>query len=93
MDFITGLPRLDRYDAILMVVDCFTKYAHFLGLRHPYTSETVVEVFAKEIVCIHDRSNSFVSDHDPIFFKSFFVRTVLFARHPALDEHCLSPRN
>jgi hypothetical protein len=29
MDFIEGLPKLEGYDTILVVVDQYTKYAHF----------------------------------------------------------------
>lgn len=32
MDFIIGLPKLDGRDAILIVVDRLTKYAHFCGI-------------------------------------------------------------
>ena len=37
MDFIDGLPKSEGYDVILVVVDCLTKYAHFLPLKHPFS--------------------------------------------------------
>ena len=45
MDFIEGLLRLEGKGCILVVVDRFTKFAHFLGLSHPYTTQKVARVF------------------------------------------------
>jgi len=41
MDFIDGLPKSHGKKIILVVVDTFSKYAHFVALSHPYTAETV----------------------------------------------------
>lgn len=47
MDFIEGLPKSKSYDSILVVVDRFTKYSHFVGLKHPFTAYSVALVFMK----------------------------------------------
>jgi hypothetical protein len=37
MDSIIGLPKSEGKDAIFMVVDRLTKYAHFCGIQSTYT--------------------------------------------------------
>jgi len=51
MDFIEGLPKSRQKDVIMVVVDRLTKYAHFIALAHPYTAESVAEIFM-EGVCV-----------------------------------------
>lgn len=50
MDFVEGLPKSSGYEVIFVVVDRFSKYGHFLSLKHPYTTKTVADLFVKEIV-------------------------------------------
>ena len=71
MDFISGLPRSKVIDCILVVVDQLSKYAHFLGLRHPFTTRIVAEIFAKEAIWLHGVPLSIVTDRDPLFMSNF----------------------
>eukprot|EP00253_Pinus_taeda_P005403 PITA_05403 len=49
MDFITGLPKSERKSVIMVVVDIFTKYAHFCALAHPFKANTVSTAFMETI--------------------------------------------
>ncbi|KAL0541182.1 hypothetical protein IC582_021221 [Cucumis melo] len=72
MDFIEGLPRSRMYDSILVVVDRLSKYAHFVALRHPFSTKTVAMEFTKEIVLLHGYPRSIVSDRDQLFISHFW---------------------
>jgi transposase InsO family protein len=72
IDFITGLPRSEGKDVIMVVVDCFTKFAHFLPLSHPYTASTVAQCFFEKIYTLHGLLNSIITDRDPIFTSNFW---------------------
>ena len=37
MDFFEGLPKSQLKDVVLVVVDRFTKFVHFVPLSHPYS--------------------------------------------------------
>lgn len=53
MDFIEGLPKSEGVDTIFVVVDKLSKYAHYIGLQHPFTALFVAEAFVREIVRLH----------------------------------------
>jgi hypothetical protein len=67
MDFIQGLPKSRGKEVILVVVDRLTKYAHFIPQAHPYSVQTIAEVFMNTIIKLHGPHVSIVSDRDAIF--------------------------
>ena len=72
MDFIEGLPKSHGYSAILVVVDRYTKYSHFIPLKHPYTAAAIAEVFFHNIVKLHSMPLTITSDRDKIFTSNFW---------------------
>jgi hypothetical protein len=57
MDFIEGLPKLEGCNSILVVVDLFSKYAHFLPLKHPFIAHQVAQLVLDGVVKLHGIPN------------------------------------
>jgi hypothetical protein len=72
MDFIEGLPQSGTANAILVVIDKFTKFAHFLPLKHPYIASSVAKLFMDNVYKLHGLRSAIVSDLDKIFTSHFW---------------------
>jgi hypothetical protein len=72
LDFIEGLPHSEHANCILVVVDKFSKYGHFLILSHPFTAARVARVFLEHIYKLHGLPTNIISDRDRIFTSTFW---------------------
>lgn len=95
MDFITGLPRVQGKDCIFVIVDRLTKYAHFFAIPTGYQAIQVVELFFREVFCLHGLPQNIVSDRDSRFLSTFWMELFGLAGielspstsyHPQTDE-------
>jgi hypothetical protein len=72
LDFVEGLPKSGPFNCILVVVDKFSKLAHFVPLRHPFTAAVVAKAYMDNIYKLHGMPSSLISDRDRIFLSTFW---------------------
>jgi transposase InsO family protein len=98
MDFITGLPLSRRngvvYDAILVIVDRYTKMARYIPTQKTATSTDLADLFIHEIVRFFGLPHGIVSDRGSVFTSRFWAdfcfiakvkRRLSTAFHPQTD--------
>ena len=101
MDFVTGLPvsrdpvTQVSYDAILVVVDRFTKQAEYIAFRKDFTAVQLAHIINDRIIRHHGIPKSIISDRDKLFTSNFWTtllaaigtkRKLSTAYHPQTDR-------
>ena len=75
MDFITGLPPSRRgdkvYDAICVIVNCYTKMALYLPTVKTITATKFADLFLHKVVRRFKTPRGIVSNYSSIFTSKF----------------------
>jgi hypothetical protein len=88
MDFITDLPIVGGYDSVLVMVDCFTKTAHFAPCAKTISEEETTNLFFKNMVRLHGLLEDITSNRGPQFISHFwqpnfgYIANLFSAYHP-----------
>ncbi|QRW07203.1 Retrotransposable element Tf2 protein [Ceratobasidium sp. AG-Ba] len=70
-DFIVKLPESQGMDSILIVIDRFSRQAHFIPCLESTNAEGVADLFIKEVWKLHGLPKTTVSDRGPTFNSQF----------------------
>jgi transposase InsO family protein len=74
MDFIIGLPLVEGCNTLWVIVDRFTKMAHFYTCADTMGLSDLVDGFLTHVVWAHGLPNSLVSDRGSLFTSTFWTR-------------------
>jgi hypothetical protein len=81
MDFMVGLPTSQSgYDSICVIVDRFSKVAHFIPIKTTYKGSHLAELYIAIIVYLHGVPKTIVFDRGTQFTSRFWEKL-----HEAMD--------
>lgn len=75
MDFITGLPKLEGKNDIMVIVDQFMKCTLFSSFSHPLKESIVTTIFMEIVQKLLGIFKIIVSNRNPIFIGIFWTKS------------------
>ena len=94
MDLIVYLPKSQTFNAIFVVIDRFSKMAHFIPTQTQISAPELAQIFLDNVVRLHGFPRSIISNRDPRFLPHFWRELFLLtdttlrfsiANHPQTD--------
>ncbi|QRW26175.1 Retrotransposable element Tf2 protein [Rhizoctonia solani] len=70
-DFITGFPKSQGHDAILVVIDSFSKFGHFIPTSKKVTAKGLADLFVAHVWKLHGLPVKTISDRGSTFTGKF----------------------
>ena len=74
MDFIVDLPASEGHDSVLVVVDMFSKMAHFLPCSKDIDAAGIAKLFLDQVFKLHGFPENIISDRGSVFTSKFWSR-------------------
>jgi len=95
IDFIVHLPLSKGYDAIMVVIDKFTRYGIFIPTTSDYTVSSTAYLFLDYVVSLGWLPSKFITNRDEKFLSDFWqaLMQVLGMKHaPSTAYHAQTDR-
>ena len=71
LNFVKELPKVREKNVIMVVVDRFSKYDHFIPLAHPFTVSTIAAAYMDYVFKLHGNPHTIVSNRGSTFTSRF----------------------
>lgn len=94
VDFVVKLPLSRGFDSVMVVVDHFTKAAHFIPAKETWKADEMAKSFVDSVFRLHGLPDTIVLDRGTVFMSKFWTSTCqqlhvsqkpLTAFHPQTD--------
>ena len=77
MDFITHLLVSENCSTVWVIVDCYTKMAHFVPVKNTQkTAEEYAKRFLVNVWKLYGLQSDIVLDRDPLFTSTFWAASM-----------------
>jgi Integrase zinc binding domain len=72
MDFVTGLPKSQGKDVLMVIIDKLTKYCHLIALTHSFKAFDIAQIFLDHIYKLQGMPVKIITDRDLLFTSIFW---------------------